>query len=51
MGMLDELLGGGQTQKEYQDFVNRYEQGDPSEGYSTSDRRNASCASPAPTTR
>src|SRR6516225_473724 len=34
MGMLDELLGGGQTQKEYQDFVNRYEQGDPSEGYS-----------------
>ena len=34
MGMLDELLGGGQIQKEYQDFVNRYEQGDPSEGYS-----------------
>ena len=34
MGMLDELLGGGQIQKEYRDFVNRYEQGDPSEGYS-----------------
>ncbi len=34
MGILDELLGGGQVQKEYQDFVNRYEQGDPSEGYS-----------------
>ena len=34
MGILDELLGGGQTQKEYKDFVNRYEQGDPSEGYS-----------------
>src|SRR5215472_8491584 len=34
MGMLDELLGGGQIQKEYQDFVNRYEQGDPAEGYS-----------------
>jgi hypothetical protein len=34
MGMLDELLGGGQIQKEYQDFVNRYEQGHPSEGYS-----------------
>ena len=34
MGLLDELLGGGQLQKEYKDFVNRYEQGDPSEGYS-----------------
>src|SRR5262245_14721938 len=34
MGLLDELLGGGQIQKEYRDFVNRYEQGDPSEGYS-----------------
>jgi hypothetical protein len=34
MGILDELLGGGQTQKEYKDFVNRYEQGKPSEGYS-----------------
>jgi hypothetical protein len=34
MGMLDELLGSGQIQKEYRDFVSRYEQGDPSEGYS-----------------
>ena len=34
MGILDELLAGGQRQKEYKDFVNRYEQGDPSEGYS-----------------
>jgi hypothetical protein len=34
MGILDELLAGGQRQKEYGDFVNRYEQGDPSEGYS-----------------
>ena len=34
MGVLDELLGGGQRQKEYKDFVNRYEQGAPSEGYS-----------------
>src|SRR5262245_7657022 len=34
MGILDELLGGGQRQKEYRDFVERYEQGDPSEGYS-----------------
>ena len=34
MGILDELLGGGQLQKEYKDFVDRYEQGDPSDGYS-----------------
>jgi hypothetical protein len=34
MGILDDLLGGGQLQKEYKDFVNRYEQGDPSQGYS-----------------
>jgi hypothetical protein len=34
MGILEELLGGGQRQKEYRDFVTRYEQGDPSEGYS-----------------
>ena len=33
MGILDELLGG-QRQKEYKDFVNHYEQGAPSEGYS-----------------
>ena len=34
MGILDELLGGGQRQNEYRDFINRYEQGHPSEGYS-----------------
>ena len=34
MGILDELLGGGKIQKDYKDFVDRYEQGDPSEGYS-----------------
>jgi hypothetical protein len=34
MGILDELLSGGQRQKEYRDFINRYEQGAPSEGYS-----------------
>ena len=33
MGILDEL-GGGQIQKDYKDFVDRYEQGEPSEGYS-----------------
>jgi hypothetical protein len=34
MGILDELLGGGQRQRDYKDFVSRYEQGHPSEGYS-----------------
>jgi hypothetical protein len=34
MGILDELLGGGQRQRDFQDFVSRYEQGHPSEGYS-----------------
>lgn len=34
MGILDELIGGGQSRKEYRDFVDRYEQGAPSEGYS-----------------
>jgi hypothetical protein len=34
MGILDELLTGGQRQNEYKDFVKRYEQGAPSEGYS-----------------
>src|SRR5215468_5009058 len=34
MGILDDLLAGGQRQNEYRDFVNRYEQGPPSQGYS-----------------
>ena len=34
MGMLDDLLGNEQLQKTFKDFVNRYQQGDPSEGYS-----------------
>ena len=34
MGFLDELLSGGQRQKDYRDFVSRYDQGHPSEGYS-----------------
>ena len=34
MGILDELLAGGQRQQDYKDFINRYEQGDPSQGYS-----------------
>jgi hypothetical protein len=33
MGILDELLGGGKRQRDFTDFVNRYEQGHPSEGY------------------
>jgi hypothetical protein len=32
MGILDDLLGNEQLQKQYKDFVKRYEQGDPSEG-------------------
>ena len=34
MGILDELLAGGQRQKEYSDFLDRYQQGHPSQGYS-----------------
>ena len=34
IGILDDLLGNEQLQKQYKDFVKRYEQGDPSEGYS-----------------
>jgi hypothetical protein len=34
MGILDQLLAGGQLQREFQDFVKRYEQGHPAEGYS-----------------
>jgi hypothetical protein len=34
MGILDDLLSGGQRQKEYTDFLDRYEQGHPSQGYS-----------------
>jgi hypothetical protein len=33
MGIMDELRGG-QRKKDFQDFVNRYDQGHPSEGYS-----------------
>jgi hypothetical protein len=32
MGIMDELRGG-QRKKDFQDFVNRYDQGHPSEGY------------------
>lgn len=34
MGFLDNLLGGTQQRQDYQDFVNRYDQGAPHEGYS-----------------
>jgi hypothetical protein len=34
MGILDDLLGGGRQRQEYSDFVSRYDQGHPSEGYS-----------------
>jgi hypothetical protein len=34
MGILDDLLGGGQRRGDFEDFVKRYEQGHPAEGYS-----------------
>ena len=34
MGLLDELMGGGDRQQEYGDFVQRYQQGPPHEGFS-----------------
>jgi hypothetical protein len=34
MGILDELLAGGQRQEEYSNFLDRYQQGHPSQGYS-----------------
>jgi hypothetical protein len=34
MGILDDMLGGGPLQDIYRDFVKRYEQGHPAEGYS-----------------
>jgi hypothetical protein len=34
MGLLDAVLGNPQSQQQYQDFVNRYQQGAPHEGYS-----------------
>jgi hypothetical protein len=33
MGILDELLGGGPLQRTFEDFVKRYSQGHPAEGY------------------
>ncbi len=34
MGLLDDLLGGGQQRREYQDFATRYDQGAPWTGIS-----------------
>ncbi len=34
MGILDELLGGGDRRRVFDDFVHRYEQGHPADGYS-----------------
>ncbi len=34
LDLLQSLLGGGQQQQAYQDFVNRYQQGPPEQGYS-----------------
>jgi len=55
MGILEDLFGGGQRQQDYADFVNRYEQGHPAEGYSDAevvDRyREVAHAVPPTTTR
>src|SRR5438128_707613 len=40
LDMLQNLLGGGQQRQDYQDFVNRYDQGHPSEGYSNQEVAN-----------
>lgn len=34
MNFLEQMMGGGQQQQEYQGFVDRYHQGSPAEGYS-----------------
>ncbi len=34
MGLLDELMGGGRQRNDFEDFVNRYEQGPPWAGIS-----------------
>ena len=34
MGLLENLFGGGQQRQEYEDFVNRYDQGPPWQGIS-----------------
>src|SRR5215467_3429932 len=34
MGLLEDLLSSGQAQNLFKDFVTRFEQGHPSEGYS-----------------
>jgi len=40
LDFLQNLLGGGQQRQEYQDFVNRYQQGPPQEGYSNQEVAN-----------
>jgi len=48
MGILDELLAGGQRQEEYSNFVDRYEEGHPSQGYSDQEvlKRYVKCPTP-----
>jgi hypothetical protein len=40
MDIVRELLEGGQQQKSYEDFVKRYQQGPPTEGYSGQEAMN-----------
>jgi hypothetical protein len=39
MSLMDLLRPGGNRRDEYEDFVNRYEDGDPSEGYDADEAR------------
>jgi hypothetical protein len=40
MGLLDELMGGGERQQDFRDFMDRYNQGAPYEGISDDDAVN-----------
>ena len=40
VGLLEDLMGGGQRQQEYGDFVNRYNQGAPHEGITDAETAN-----------
>lgn len=41
MGLLDDLLGGGQQQQQLQNFAERYAQGSPQEGYTPQEAQQA----------
>ena len=41
MGLLDDLLGGGQHQQQLQHFAERYSRGSPHEGYTPQEAQQA----------